>query len=98
MMNVLIQDLSTTGQKKKGNSNNVRTGQRLSAFLFRSLLLFCLAVLLFLSSHVVDYYQSQVYAAVTPGSSNACHWYQVRPGDTLSGIARKSRANVWTLA
>src|SRR6266567_7329395 len=98
MMNAPIQELFTTEHQKKGNSNNVRTGQRLFAPIFRSLLLFCLAVLLFLGSLVVGYYQSQAYAAVTPGPGNSCHWYQVRPGDTLGNIATRTGSNVWTLA
>lgn len=98
MMNAPIQEFFTREHKKNGNSHRITRGHHLFTPTFRSMQLLSLAVLLFLGSLVADSLQSDVYAAAIPGPGNACHWYKVLPGDTLSGIAMKSRSDIWTLA
>jgi hypothetical protein len=98
MMNAPTQEFFTREHKKNGISNKTKRGHHFSASFCKSTQLLFLALLLFLGSLVADSHQSDVYAAAIPGPGNACHWYQVRSGDTLSGIAIKSKANIWTLA
>lgn len=98
MMNAAIQEFFTREHRENGIGNKTKRESHFSASVFRSTQLLFLAVLLFLGSLVADSHLSDVYAAAIPGPGNACHWYQVRPGDTLSGIAMKSKADMWTLA
>jgi LysM repeat protein len=98
MMNAPIQGFFTREHKKNGNSTRITRENRFWASLLGSIQWLFLAALLFLGSLVMGYPQSNAYAAAIPGPGNACHWYTIRPGDTLSGIAARTKANVWTLA
>jgi hypothetical protein len=98
MMNAPIQDFLTRWQKKNGNGSRIARRRHFSASLFGSMQLLFLIALLFLGSLVTDYHQPAAYAAAIPGPGNACHWYRILPGDTLSRIAARSRTDVWTLA
>jgi soluble lytic murein transglycosylase-like protein len=60
-------------------------------------LLMTLTVSIFLASFLLPSSQPEALAA-NPGYGHRCSWYTVRPGDTLGGVARHYRSNIWTIA
>jgi hypothetical protein len=65
--------------------------------LYRQSILLLLAAFLLFGSVIVASNQPAAHAA-NPGTGNACNWYRVQRGDTLSGIAWHYHSNIWTLA
>ena len=63
----------------------------------RNIILLLFSVLLLFGSFAFAGQQLTARAA-NPGSGNACSWYRVRWGDTLSAIARRSHTTIGTLA
>lgn len=72
------------------------TSRTRSGLYKNAVLLLCTAFLL-LGSFLASNQQFFAQAA-NPGAGNACTWYTVHYGDTLSGIAGRYRANMYTLA
>jgi LysM repeat protein len=83
---------------KRGNNHEGKARQQIFVPVRKLLLFLWLAVLLFLGSLVADCSLSDAYAAATPGPGKTCHWYTVRSGDTLTGIAVATKTSIKTLA
>lgn len=62
----------------------------------KGIVLLCM-LLLILSTLIVSHNQKSAQAA-NPGPGNACTWYTVHWGDTLSKIAARYHTSYWTLA
>ena len=72
--------------------------KRLPRFRFnKQLALLIFTALLLVSSFAISNTQPAAHAA-NPGAGNACSWYRVNYGDTLSRIAANHRTTIWTLA
>src|SRR5579859_6839552 len=72
--------------------------KRLPRFRFnQQLALVIFTALLLVSSFAISNAQPAAHAA-NPGAGNACSWYQIHRGDTLSRIAGSHRTTIWTLA
>lgn len=63
----------------------------------KQLVLLIFTALLLISSFAISNQQPAAHAA-NPGSGNACSWYRVNRGDTLSRIAWGHNTSIWTLA
>ncbi len=63
----------------------------------KQLALLIFTALLLVSSFAISNSQPAAHAA-NPGAGNACSWYQIRRGDTLSRIAGSHGTTIWTLA
>ncbi|MEO8955161.1 MAG: lytic transglycosylase [Ktedonobacteraceae bacterium] len=74
---------------KKKRFPHFRFNKQLALLIFTALLL--------VSSFAISTTQPTAHAA-NPGVGNACSWYQVRRGDTLSRIAGSHGTTIWTLA
>lgn len=96
MLNVPIQEyLTHTPMGQKHTEYKQRKPSRFRSDLYKYLLLLgCTAALLFGSTLVSRQQSAQ---AANPGAGNACTWYTVRYGNTLSGIARSYRTTAFTL-
>jgi hypothetical protein len=64
----------------------------LQSYCYKHIALLILTALMILGSTVIYAYQQTVFA-----SGKGCTWHTVHSGDTLSGIARRTGATVWTL-
>ena len=84
--------LPTTRTRRKNELNHF-----LQANTYKHLVLLVFTALLLFSSVVLSNSQPAVQAA-NPGAGNACSWYRVHSGDTLTGIAWRYRSTIWTLA
>src|SRR5712692_8784085 len=84
--------LLTTRSRRKNKLNHF-----LQANVYKHVVLLVFTALLLFSSVVLSNSQPAVQAA-NPGAGNACSWYRVHWGDTLTGIAWRYRSNIWTLA
>ncbi len=86
------------GQNQKQESLNPERARRYTKLhLYQHAILLLLAALLLFGSVMVSGSQPAAHAA-NPGTGNACNWYRVQRGDTLSGIALRYHSNIWTLA
>jgi hypothetical protein len=65
--------------------------------IYKHVVLLVFTALLLFSSAVLSNNRPAVHAA-NPGAGNACSWYRVHLGDTLTGVAWRYRTNIWTLA
>lgn len=72
-------------------------GPRIRSGLYKNAVLLACTVFLLLGSFLVSNQQFFAQAA-NPGAGNACSWYSVRYGDTLSAIAGRYRTTIYTLA
>ena len=63
----------------------------------QQLVLLIFTALLLVSSFAISNQQPAAHAA-NPGVGNACSWYRVNRGDTLSRIAGSHSSSIWTLA
>jgi hypothetical protein len=84
--------LPTTTSRRKNKLNHFLQGN-----VYKHVVLLVFTALLLFSSVVLSNSQPAVQAA-NPGAGNACSWYRVHWGDTLTGIAWRYRSNIWTLA
>ena len=84
--------LPTTRNRRKNKLNHF-----LQTNTYKHLVLLVFTALLLFSSVVLSNSQPAAQAA-NPGAGNACSWYRVHWGDTLTGIASRYRSNIWTLA
>ena len=64
---------------------------------YKHVVLLVFTALLLFSSAVLSNNRPAVHAA-NPGAGNACSWYRVHLGDTLTGVAWRYRTNTGTLA
>jgi LysM repeat protein len=100
MMNATVQESITTISTyqttitKQGNNSPYRF---ISSHLSKQVILLVFTALLLCSSLIVSHNQPTAHAA-NPGPGNACSWYTVHWGDTLTNIARSHNTTVWTLA
>jgi LysM repeat protein len=100
MMNATVQESITTISTyqttitKQGNNSPYRF---ISSHLSKQVILLVFTALLLCSSLIVAHNQPTAHAA-NPGPGNACSWYTVHWGDTLTNIARSHNSTVWTLA
>lgn len=69
----------------------------LQSNVYKHVVLLVFTALLLFSSVVLSNNRPAALAA-NPGAGNACSWYRVHWGDTLSGIAWHNRTTIWTLA
>src|SRR5437763_16094238 len=83
------QTISSCGKNRLHCYLQSNVGKHVVLLVFTALLLF--------SSLVIAKYQPAAQAA-NPGVGNACSWYRVHWGDTLTGISRGHRTTIWTLA
>jgi len=100
MMNVTMQESITTISTYQPTITKQENNSRyrfLSSHLSKQVILLVFTALLLCSSLIVSHNQPAAHAA-NPGSGNACSWYTVHWGDTLSNIAWGHRTTVWTLA
>lgn len=65
---------------------------------YQNMFLIICTVLLLCGSMLVSQSQQTAQAAASPGAGNACKWYTVRGGDTLSAIAWSYHTTIWVLA
>lgn len=79
------------------NQLKVKTQRFLRLPYSKQLVLLVFTALLLLGSFAISNAQPAAHAA-NPGAGNACSWYTVHRGDTLSAIAWGHRSNIWTLA
>ncbi len=84
--------LPTTRSRRKNKVNHF-----LQSNVYKHVVLLVFTALLLFSSVVISNSQPAVHAA-NPGAGNACSWYRVHWGDTLTGIAGRYRTTIWTLA
>src|SRR2546421_1843143 len=82
----------TTTNRRKNKLNHF-----LQTNIYKHIVLLVFTALLLLSSVVISSSRPAVHAA-NPGAGNACSWYRVHWGDTLTGIAWRYRSTVWTIA
>jgi hypothetical protein len=99
MTNLYVQE-STAGVFPLSNGQKNRGGR--TVYLLRSSaiqqgILLTLTGLLLLGSFVLSQNQRLAYAA-NPGNGNACGWYRVHTGDTLTRLAAADHISLWTLA
>src|SRR5579863_3842799 len=100
MMNATVQESITTistYQTTITKQGNTSLYQRISPHLSKQVILLIFTALLLCSSQIVSHNQPAAHAA-NPGPGNACSWYTVHWGDTLTNIAWSHRTTVWTLA
>ena len=100
MMNVTMQESITTISTYQPTITKQENNSRyrfLSSHLSKQVILLVFTALLLCSSLIVSHNQPAAHAA-NPGSGNACSWYTVHWGDTLTNIAWSHRTTVWTLA
>src|SRR6266496_408777 len=84
--------LPTTRSRRKNKLNHF-----LQSNVYKHVVLLVFTALLLFSSVVLSNSQPAVQAA-NPGAGNACSWYRVHWGDTLTGVAGRYRSTIWTLA
>src|SRR5258707_4476292 len=80
-----------------GNATRGRVKRYMQSSLSKHVILLLFTGLLLCSSYTISNNQPAVHAA-NPGTGNACSWYKVRWGDTLSSIARGHGSTVGLLA
>ncbi len=78
-----------------GSNKPAQTGQK--RVFYQHIILIASTLILLGASIIVSQSQSTAHAA-NPGSGNACSWYTVHSGDTLSRIAANYRTTIWVLA
>ncbi len=78
-----------------GNHDRTISSNRIK--FYQNMFLIICTVLLLCGSMLVSQFQA-ARAATSPGAGNACKWYTVRGGDTLSAIAWSYHTTIWVLA
>ena len=96
MIHVPMQSCTPTLSTKENHPKD-RVKRSLRLRFNKQLVLLIFTALLLISSFAISNQQPAAHAA-NPGSGNACSWYQVRWGDTLSRIALGHSSSIWTLA
>lgn len=78
-----------------GDHNRTVSSTRIK--FYQNMFLIICTVFLLCGSMLVSQFQP-ARAAASPGAGNACKWYTVRAGDTLSAIAWSYHTTIWVLA
>lgn len=89
--------LSTLPTSNNHPKDSAQRSLRLRLRFNKQLVLLIFTALLLVSSFAISNQQPAAHAA-NPGSGNACSWYRVNRGDTLSRIAWGHNTSIWTLA
>ncbi len=97
MKNARIQEFTITAPTEARTDHRKRFLHFLRVLSLKQIVLLVVTVVLLFGSTAVSQSISEAQAA-NPGPGRACTWYRIRPGDTLSGIARYYRTTIGTLA
>src|SRR5579884_1034565 len=97
MVIVPMQERTTTPSTHQTTENcpNDKIHRKLP--ISRQVVLLVFTAILLFGSFVVSH-NSQSAQAANPGPGNACSWYRVSWGDTLTRIAIRYHTTIWTLA
>lgn len=98
MLNAPIQERIISPTQAMKRQDSVQGGaHRLRTALYKHIILIVCTIALLSGSLFIS--RQQFFArAANPGAGNACSWYTVRPGDTLSRIAGLNRTTINILA
>ena len=97
MEQIPMQHNSNIQKMARQTDNHSRTSSRKRIKFYQNMFLIICTVLLLCGSMLVSQFQA-ARAATSPGAGNACKWYTVRSGDTLSAIAWGYHTTIWVLA
>ena len=94
---VLESTTTTSTHQTMENRANNKTHSHLRLHISKQIVLLVFTAILLCGSFVVSRNSSTVQAA-NPGPGNACSWYRVQWGDTLTRISVSHHTTIWTLA
>lgn len=89
--------IAPSARLTSGNATRGRVKRFMQSSISKHVTLLLFTGLLLYSSYTISNNQPAVHAA-NPGTGNACSWYKVRWGDTLSSIARGHGSTLRILA